>query len=112
MILTRPSLRLAPAVLGLCLLTSACGQEPAAPDGVGDTVEPSAEVLEGSISDAMLPLDSTRSSAPIDVPVPEKSDKSSDQDSSSSALPAAEAVDDAAASASEPSPAPADSEEG
>jgi hypothetical protein len=55
--------RLLPAVI-LAALLAACGGEPAADDGRAA----SGEVLEGTISDAMLPLDRVRSEAPLEDP--------------------------------------------
>jgi len=82
------------ALATLCLGLAACGSEtkvPAAKDAGG-------EVLEGSISDAMLPLDTVRSQAPLaprpagdagTKPAEEGDDAAADQ--ASSAEPAAEA---------------------
>ena len=46
------------------LLLAACGDD-AAPVSEDDGREASGEVLEGTISDAMLPLDEVRSQAPL-----------------------------------------------
>jgi hypothetical protein len=48
----------------LAALLAACGEEPAADDGRAA----SGDVLEGTISDAMLPLDRVRSEAPLEDP--------------------------------------------
>ncbi|HMO67368.1 MAG TPA: hypothetical protein PKE25_01665 [Novosphingobium sp.] len=48
-------------VPALCLLLTACGKESQAPVAA----QAGGEVLEGSISDAMLPLDTVRSQAPL-----------------------------------------------
>ena len=81
------------ALATLCLGLAACGSDskaPVAKDAGG-------EVLEGSISDAMLPLDTVRSQAPL-APRPagdpgtkatEESDAATDE--ASPAEPAAEA---------------------
>jgi len=47
----------------LCLLAAACSEEPSAPAEQGG--EAAGEVLGGSISDAMIPLDQLRSEAPL-----------------------------------------------
>ena len=52
-----------------CLLLAACGgggDEPQ--DGGGDGRTATGEVLEGSISDAMIPLDQVKSQAPLAKP--------------------------------------------
>jgi hypothetical protein len=55
-------IRYAAPLLSLALL-AACGDEPTAPDTSGEAgVE--GNVLEGSISDAMLPLDTITSESP------------------------------------------------
>ena len=61
------SLRHLAPVTAILLGLAACGeqQEPAETTA-GDA---SGEVLEGSISDAMIPLEQLRSSPPIEVPV-------------------------------------------
>lgn len=46
----------------LALLLTACGSEPKKADGAGQA---SGEVLPGSASDAMIPLDQVRSQAPL-----------------------------------------------
>ncbi|WP_120076994.1 hypothetical protein [Aurantiacibacter odishensis] len=53
----------APVLLAL----SACGDDPAV-DVENDGREASGEVLEGTISDEMLPLDQVRSQAPLAEP--------------------------------------------
>lgn len=59
------------AIAGLAgvLLLSACGEEPAS-ETEGDNREASGEVLEGTISDEMLPVDEVRSQAPLAAPDP------------------------------------------
>ncbi|WP_340587272.1 hypothetical protein [Erythrobacter alti] len=54
-------------VLPTALLLAACGGE-AATDTKDGTREASGEVLKGSISDDMLPLDQVRSQAPLAEP--------------------------------------------
>ncbi|QZH75895.1 MAG: hypothetical protein JY451_04735 [Erythrobacter sp.] len=51
------------------MLIAACGEDtaPVESDGEG---EAAGEVLEGTISDAMLPIDQTRSQAPLADPEP------------------------------------------
>ena len=51
----------------LLLAISACNDDPAV-DVENDGREASGEVLEGTISDAMLPLDQVRSQAPLAAP--------------------------------------------
>ena len=81
------------ALATLCLGLAACGSEtkaPVAKDAGG-------EVLEGSISDAMLPLDTVRSQAPLAPrPAGDAGDKPAQEsdpapDETASAEPAAEA---------------------
>lgn len=50
-------------VLALALLVAACGDQAAAPAEQGG--EASGEVLAGSVSDAMIPLDQLKSEAPL-----------------------------------------------
>lgn len=57
------------ATLTLLPALSACGDEPAPVQG-DDGREASGEVLEGSISDAMLPIDGVQSQAPLAAPEP------------------------------------------
>ncbi len=52
------------AILPCLLLLAACGSDPAADQGAGGQGSAAGEVLEGSISDDMLPLDTIRSQAP------------------------------------------------
>jgi len=60
----RPLRPLTVTALGMAVLLAACGGgEPAADEG-----QPSGEVLEGTISDAMLPLDTVRSQPPLAEP--------------------------------------------
>lgn len=51
----------------LLFALSACGDDPAV-DAENDGREASGEVLEGTISDEMLPLDQVRSQAPLAEP--------------------------------------------
>ncbi|MGB3377627.1 MAG: hypothetical protein WBH10_07270 [Allopontixanthobacter sediminis] len=58
-------------ILAAALTLSACGNDP----GSDEDGSASGEVLEGSISDAMLPLDTVQSqSPPLEVPRAEASD--------------------------------------
>ena len=50
--------------LAIAALLAACGAEPAA----DDSREAQGEVLEGTVSDAMLPLDTVRSQPPLAEP--------------------------------------------
>lgn len=77
-----------PSVLAL----AACGGDPA-PSANGGAA--SGEVLEGSITDAMLPLDTVQSHSPLLEKLP--------SESASSQTPAA---DDPAGASDEPVPAP------
>ena len=52
------------AIAAPLLLLAACNDEPAATKGEGDA-DAAAEVLEGTISDEMLPLDRVRSQPPL-----------------------------------------------
>lgn len=49
---------------GGALLLAACGQEDVAEPQAGENRDASGEVLEGTISDAMIPLDELRSQPP------------------------------------------------
>ena len=51
------------ALLALCCLAAGCGEQAAAPVAQGG--EASGEVLPGSISDAMIPLEQLESQAPL-----------------------------------------------
>lgn len=73
------------AAAPLLLAISACGDEPAV-DTQDDGREASGEVLEGTISDAMLPVDQVRSQAPL-VEVVE--DEGEDGTSSDASTPSA-----------------------
>ncbi len=55
------------AAVPLLLLLAACGSDGAPGEDAG---EAAGEVMEGTISDAMLPLDQTRSQAPLAEPEP------------------------------------------
>lgn len=94
--------------LALCLplaLLAACGDEPAGDD---DGRSASGEVLEGTASDAMLPLDQLRSEPPLlqperapraagDTPVVEATEQAADADEAEPAAeeaPAAEPEDE------------------
>ena len=61
----RPSL----AILPLLALLAACGDAAIAPDDDAARAA-SGEVLEGSISDAMLPLEDLTSQPPVAAPLP------------------------------------------
>lgn len=80
------------------LALAACGDEPAAELEEGES-EPVAEVLEGSISDDMLPIEQVRSQAPSAAVEGEEP-----TDESASAPPTSGT---AAASGTEPAPEPA-----
>lgn len=87
------------------LLLTACGDDAAT--GEGDDREASGEVLEGTISDAMLPLDEVRSQPPLAEPEPGEGGASSSSSSSAAAeateeVPEEGAPDEAPAEESEP----------
>lgn len=71
-------LRSAGLALVLAPLLSACGDDPAPALEEGER-EASEEVLEGTISDAMLPLDQVRSQAPLAEPEAEEGDESDEE---------------------------------
>jgi len=79
----KPSLsRLVPLPLAAALALAACGEEAEVAGGEGQA---SGEVLEGSISDAMLPLDQLTSSAPIATPSPTQGAAAADGDAEADA---------------------------
>jgi hypothetical protein len=82
----------------MALLLVACGDDPAPEEG-----EVSGEVLEGTISDAMLPLDQVRSRAPLAEPT--ESAGAAPAAAGDTAEPAEEPVE------AEPDPAPAEVED-
>jgi hypothetical protein len=89
----------------LLLALSACGDE-ADVDVENDGREASGEVLEGSISDAMLPLDEVRSQAPLAEP-----EETAAAASAPAAGPAATPAEDSAPAAEPAAPeAPAAAE--
>jgi hypothetical protein len=95
MTVKRPMI-LAPFVLALL---AACGSEPSGGDGRAA----SGEVLEGTISDAMLPVDRVRSEAPLEDPEAFAKARS--------AADGAEGPDDAAVGAGGEEPEAEDAEE-
>ena len=74
------------------LLLAGCNGEPEAPAETGEA-EASGEVLEGSISDEMLPLDELRSQAPQADPEPEEAAGGGGSSSENAAPAPAEAAD-------------------
>jgi hypothetical protein len=90
-------------VLALALILSACGSEKKA-EGAGSAT---GEILPGSASDAMLPLDTVRSQAPL-APKVESTGKAA-EDKGETGGQAAEGEPPAAA---EPTAEPADPAEG
>ena len=73
----RRHLRVLPYVLPLAAtaLLAGCGDDPGASTATDDPERSATgQVLEGTISDAMLPLDRLRSHAPQAEPVPEDAD--------------------------------------
>ncbi len=90
-----------PAVLFSCLLLAACGGASSDGSGAGDGTAPG-EVLEGSVSDAMLPLDTaTSQSPPLKLAAPE----AAGQGAANDAADAEPAADDGAAAATSTSAA-------
>ena len=91
-----------PLVAGaaLCGLLAACGSEPPASEGDGETA--AGEVLEGTISDAMIPLDQLRSQPPL-MKVEPAPDAAAAPDGASEPAADPNADDDAA-----PAPPPAE----
>lgn len=93
--------RLPAALLPLALLAG-CGEEPAAEPTDNDGRSAEGEVIGGTISDAMLPLDTVRSQAPSAAVA--ASDAASGESSGATPAP------DAAADDAEPAPTAADPE--
>ena len=92
-------------VLPLLALLAACGDAAIAPDDDAARAA-SGEVLEGSISDEMLPLEDLRSQPPVAPPLPgETAAAPAGGETAPSSAPS-EAADTPAAEASE-APAPA-----
>lgn len=88
-------------------LLAACGDEPAA-DGDGRSA--TGEVLEGTISDEMLPLDQVQSEPPLLAPekAPSRDGAGSEaRDTADDAVPAGEEPADAEADEPEPDEEPA-----
>lgn len=83
------------------LALAACGDDPAA-TGADDGREASGEVLEGTISDAMLPIDEVRSQAPLAEPDPEEAGEGGA--AATAATPAEDAPAEDAPVAEEPAP--------
>lgn len=80
------------ALIALPLVLAGCGAEPVATDADGR--EASGEVLEGSISDEMLPLEDLRSQAPLADP--EAANEGSDDDDGEERRPAGDQAPDEA----------------
>lgn len=95
-------MRIATALFA-CLALAACQSEPK--KETGGTAQ--GEILPGSTSDAMLPLDTVKSQAPL-APKSEGGDKADPKKADKQADPAAEE----AAPAEEEAPAAADAAEG
>lgn len=77
------------AILALALLAASCGDQAAAPAEQGG--EASGEVLAGSISDAMIPLDQLESEAPF---APRQGPAPSDLDGEQPVVTPAEGIND------------------
>ncbi|WAT19212.1 hypothetical protein OZN62_06505 [Aurantiacibacter sp. MUD11] len=80
------------------LLLAACGDE-AEVDTEDDGREASGEVLEGSISDAMLPVDRVRSQAPLVVASPAPASPAAEEGEAAAEDPAATSAEPAAVEA-------------
>ena len=87
-------------LLALPLALGACGQEK--PD---EKARAGGEILPGSASDAMLPLDSLRSQPPAAPPSETRAAGKGDAEAAASDEPEAPATDAARAAASDPAPA-------
>ncbi|OYW45695.1 MAG: hypothetical protein B7Z08_11660 [Sphingomonadales bacterium 32-68-7] len=90
------------ALLALPALLAACGGEPRD----DDERSASGEVLEGTISDAMLPIDTVSSQPPLAEPVRSGTGSARPDDAASDAVEESAVADDAAASEPD-APAPA-----
>lgn len=66
--MTMPPIRFIAVAAPALLALAACEDEADVPANDEDGREASGEVLEGTISDAMLPLDEVRSQAPLAQP--------------------------------------------
>jgi hypothetical protein len=96
------------ACLALCLILAACGDEAAPAAKQGGAA--SGEVLAGSISDAMIPLDQLESEAPL---APRQAAAANDLDAQQPEVTPAPGINDpvsapAAAPADEAAPVPAE----
>ena len=89
----RPSMTRA-AVVSLCLVLAACQDTPPPPPEEGGAAGAKGEVLEGTISDQMLPLDTIMQPAPSATP--------DGQTTSETAAPAAAQSEGAAGASGEP----------
>ena len=94
--------RLPAALIPLALLAG-CGDEPVAEPTDNDGRSAEGEVIGGTISDAMLPLDTVRSQAP---PMTEESATEADASSGNAATPADSGEAEPAAATDEPEPEP------
>jgi hypothetical protein len=94
--------RLPATLLSLALL-AACGEEPVAEPSDNDGRSAEGEVIGGTISDAMLPLDTVRSQAPSAA-------AAAASDAASGEPPGAAPAPGAVADDAEPAPAAADPE--
>jgi hypothetical protein len=105
MILTAPKTpaKIGVLALGLVLALSACSDETEEAVQAGSA---SGEILEGSISDAELPLEVVRSQPPL-VEEADESEGEGDDDDEAGDAPA---QDDAASEAAAEEPAPAEAE--
>jgi hypothetical protein len=109
--MTRTQAFCAPLVLALAALVAGCGDQAAAPAEQGG--EASGEVLAGSVSDAMIPLDQLTSEAPI---APRQAGAPGDLDAEQPVVTPAEGIDGAptseGAGAAPATPAPQTPPEG
>ena len=86
--MTRTPALCAPLALALALRAAACGDQAAAPAEQGG--EASGEVLAGSVSDAMIPLDQLESEAPL---APRQGPAPTDLDGEQPVVTPAEGID-------------------
>ncbi|MEE4315439.1 hypothetical protein [Erythrobacter dokdonensis] len=94
------------AILALALLVAACDEQAASPSGQGG--EAAGEVLGGSISDEMIPLEQLRSEAPLLPRQAAAPDSAANEEASEEAAPEGEPSSEGAEAApAAPAPEPA-----
>ena len=90
-----------PVLLALCLMLAACDNQDATP--ADEDAGASADVLEGSVSDAMIPLEELDSQAPL---APRTAPPAGDVDAEQPEVTPVPGVDAAPAPADAPTTAP------